>query len=231
MIKPLPPLLTLVPPAEAELGLLRSFPRIRKLIVASFVFCAVVQTYPQVPNESPGSSPDASSADTMTDSADDEFDHPADEDCDFWKSLAPSEDLQVVTWSIPDPKHVSLSERYGFCVAILHIPFGFEEHVIARQNFLACHICHMKWSPDSKFLLFTTESAGGHSPWHFRTFAFCIADKSFRDVEPAVGSVMSQKFHFEPPDVAVMIVQKGDSAESETKISLRRTMNDMPRIK
>jgi hypothetical protein len=57
-----------------------------------------------------------------------------------------------------------------------------------------------------------------------------MADKSFRDVEAAVGSVLSPKFHFEPPDVAVMIVQKGDSAESETKISLGKTIRYMPHV-
>ena len=205
-----------------------------KLIVASFVFCAVVQTYPQVPDKSPvaasNSSPNASSANIAPDSADDKLNHPANEDCGFWKSLAPNDDFQAATWSIPDPKHVSRFERYGFCVAILHIPFGPEEHVIARHNFLGSRISHMKWSPDSEFLLFTTASSGGHSPWHSRTFVFCMADKSFRDVEPAVGSVVSPKFRFEPPDVAVMIVQKADSPESETKIPLGKTMHDMPRM-
>ena len=216
-------------------SLVRSSSRMRKLLVASFVFCTVVRTYPQVPDESPvvasDSSPNAPSTETTTDSPEDELDHPTEEEFVFWKSLAPSDNFQVVTWSIPDPKHVSRFERYGFCVAILHIPFSPEEHVIARHNFLGSRISHMRWSPDSKFLLFTTASSGGHSPWHSRTFVFCMADKSFRDVEPAVGSVMSPKFHFEPPDVAVMIVQKGDSAESEAKISLKKTMNDMPRIK
>jgi len=57
-----------------------------------------------------------------------------------------------------------------------------------------------------------------------------MADKSFRDVEPAVGSVLSPKFHFEPPDIAVMIIQKRDSADSETKVSLGKTIHQMPYI-
>jgi hypothetical protein len=80
-------------------------------------------------------------------------DYPSDEDCGLWKELAPNTDLQVVTWLISDPKHVSRFERSGFSVTILHLPFDPDEHVIAHHNFLGLRISHMRWSPDSKFLV------------------------------------------------------------------------------
>jgi hypothetical protein len=190
--------------------------------------------YSQTPDENSSpvasKSPTATSGESPTIDSDDELDHPSDEDCGLWKELAPNTDFQVVTWLIPDPKHVSRFERSGFSVTILHLPFEPDEHVIARHDFLGLRISHMRWSPDSKFLLFTTASSGGHSPSHSRTFVFCTTDKSFRDVEAAVGSVLSPKFHFEPPDVAVMIVQKGASAESETKIFLGKAIDHMPHV-
>ena len=84
---------------------------------------------------------------------DSDSDYPSDEDCGLWKELAPNTDLQVVTWLISDPKHVSRFERSGFSVTILHLPFDPDEHVIAHHNFLGLRISHMRWSPDSKFLV------------------------------------------------------------------------------
>jgi hypothetical protein len=206
------------------------------VLLSLFMICGLVgvQVHSQTQDKNSvpaaSASPTTTLTETPTNASDDELDHPSDEDCGFWKDLAPNEDLQVVTWFIPDPKHVSRFERYGFCVAILRTPFAPEEHIIARHDFVGARISHMRWSPDSKFLLFTTASSAGHSPSHSRTFVFCMADKSFRDVEAAVGSVLSPKFRFEPPDVAVIIVQKGDSAEGETKISLGKAMNHMPHV-
>ena len=206
------------------------------ILVSVFTICGVMGVQMRSETQDKNSLPAATNSPTTTvretpsNDPNDELDHPSDEDCGFWKDLAPNEDLQVVTWFIPDPKHISRFERYGFCVAVLRTPFAPEEHVIARHDFVGARLSHMKWSPDSKFLLFTTASSVGHSPSHSRTFVFCMADKSFRDVEAAVGSVLSPKFHFEPPDVAVMIVQKGHSAESETKISLGKAIDHMPRV-
>jgi hypothetical protein len=33
------------------------------------------------------------------------------------------------------------------------LPFDPDEHVIAHHNFLGLRISHMRWSPDSKFLV------------------------------------------------------------------------------
>ena len=30
----------------------------------------------------------------------------------------------------------------------------------------------MEWSPDSQFFVFSTASAGGHSPWHWQTYFY-----------------------------------------------------------
>jgi hypothetical protein len=92
-------------------------------------------------------------------------------------------------------------------------------------------IAHIEWSPDSKFLLFTTASSGGHQPWHAATFVFCRSDNSFREVEPATGTVVSSDFRFESPDVAVMLVQKGEEPEAGVKVPLAKTMQHMPAVK
>jgi hypothetical protein len=68
----------------------------------------------------------------------------------------------------------------------------------------------------------------------FSPFLFCTADNSFRHVEAAIGSVASPKFRFEPPDIAIMIVNKGELPEDdlkEMKVPLAKTMDSMPRVK
>ena len=86
----------------------------------------------------------------------------------------------------------------------------------ARREFPERSISGIAWSPDSEFLLFTTASSGGHSPWHFKTFVFCVADKSFRDAEDVTGgAVIASEFQFETPDVAVLTVM--DTAHPESR--------------
>ena len=103
--------------------------------------------------------------------------------------------------------------------------------MVARHDFQGRLISHIEWSPDSKFLLFTTASSGGHQPWHTAAFVFCRSDNSFRAVEPAIGTVVSAEFRFEPPDIAVMLVKKGEKPEEEVKLSLAKTMPHMPLVK
>ena len=58
---------------------------------------------------------------------DSDSDYPSDEDCGLWKKLAPNTDLQVVTWLISDPKHVSRFERSGFSIIK-------EQHALAKEG-------------------------------------------------------------------------------------------------
>src|SRR4051794_26286935 len=112
----------------------------RKVIVAFLVFCAVVQSYSQVHDESTAAATDSTpNAHPATVSPGDEL-NPLDEDCNFGKTPAPNHKFLVVSWPIPDPKHISRFDRYGFCAAILHIPIDSEENVIARHDFLGIRI-------------------------------------------------------------------------------------------
>jgi hypothetical protein len=52
------------------------------------------------------------------------------------------------------------------------------------------------WSPDSRFCVFTTISAGGHSPWHFDPYVFSASDLSFRSLNDSVDAVIDPDFHF-----------------------------------
>src|SRR5205823_8771656 len=118
---------------------------------------------------------------------------------------SPDEVLFAATRLIPDRVYIQRHNLDAVAVAIFRA--GEQElTVVARHDFQGRVITYLEWSPDSKFLLFTTASSSGHSPWHAAAFLFCTADNSFRDVDAAIGSVVSPKFRFEQPDIAVMVV-------------------------
>jgi hypothetical protein len=54
----------------------------------------------------------------------------------------------------------------------------------------------IEWSPDSRFLVFTTFSPGGHSPWHDKAFVYVVADQSLRYLDDGVGLVLRPDFKF-----------------------------------
>jgi hypothetical protein len=84
----------------------------------------------------------------------------------------------------------------------IHEPGG---RVIAQQDLTdyggrLVAVAH--WSPDSRFCVFTTISAGGHSPWRFDPYVFSAADKSFRLLADSLDAVIDPDFSFEPPATA-----------------------------
>ena len=62
------------------------------------------------------------------------------------------------------------------------------------------YVMRIKWSPDSRFLVYSMASSGGHSPWSFPTFVFS-RDKgtivSFNDL--ILGPTVSDNFEFSGP--------------------------------
>ncbi len=78
-------------------------------------------------------------------------------------------------------------------------------------------------------------SSGGHSPWHFNTFVFCVADKSFRDVEDVTGgAIIAPEFQFEAPDIAVLTAMDTAHPDSRTgkqvKVPLAKKSTEMKRL-
>ncbi len=66
----------------------------------------------------------------------------------------------------------------------------------------------VKWTADSKFLVFTTVSSGGHSPWHFTTYAFSVSDKKIVCVDDVIGPVVASDFKLEGPHTGTFKIDK-----------------------
>jgi hypothetical protein len=159
------------------------------------------------------------------------------DDFDTWFDASPDKQLVAVERRIPDASEPSRLDLDGFAVFICKADVGpgsvaVPREVIAHRDFPLRLVSQIRWSPDSKFLLFTTASSGGHSPWHFKTFVFCAVDKSFRDVETVSGApVGAAEFQFEPPDVAVLQLHQPDSDVTKPiKIALSKTVQQMKRL-
>ena len=159
------------------------------------------------------------------------------DDFDTWSGLSPDKALFAIERRIPDPSAPSRLDLDGVAVFICNAKSGpgsvvTSDLVIAQHQFPLRLVSQIRWSPDSKFLMFTTASSGGHSPWHFKTFLFSAADKSFRDVETAAdGSVGAPEFRFEPPDIAVLrLHDPAGGRPKQIKLSLSKAVSQMQRL-
>jgi len=56
------------------------------------------------------------------------------------------------------------------------------------------YVLKSEWSSDSKFLVFSTFSAGGHSGWNFKTFVYSVDANKFVSVDEKVRAVTDENF-------------------------------------
>jgi hypothetical protein len=66
----------------------------------------------------------------------------------------------------------------------------------------------VKWTADSKFLVFTTESSGGHSPWHSTTYVFSVSDKKIVCLDDVIGPVVDSDFKLEGAHTGTFKIDK-----------------------
>jgi dipeptidyl aminopeptidase/acylaminoacyl peptidase len=54
------------------------------------------------------------------------------------------------------------------------------------------------WSPDSRFLVFQTESSGGHSSWHTPTYVYDTKTSRIYSIDDMIGAITSDNspLHF-----------------------------------
>ena len=156
-------------------------------------------------------------------------------DLNVWSGTSPDKTFLAAERRVPETDMVQRLDLDGTRVVISSLDrSGAITAVYGQHDFPGRLVSSIQWSPDSKFLLFTTASAGGHSPWHFQTFLFVVADKTFRDVDALVGPVTAPKPLFTPPDVVTLKVRDyshefGEPGDSkEVRIPLAEQAPKMP---
>src|SRR4030095_8615154 len=83
------------------------------------------------------------------------------DDFDTWHDASPDKKLVAVERRIPDPEEPSRLDLDGFTVVVCSTEGGIRRDVIAQHTFPQRVVSGIRWSPDSKFLLFTTASFRG----------------------------------------------------------------------
>ena len=90
------------------------------------------------------------------------------------------------------------------------------------------HIEEIQWSDDSKYLVFTTSSSGGHSPWHFPTYAFSTERWAFVLIDDTFPAVTDKTFSFtDSSHIKVMTLKKPDSVADDF-VSTTIDLNALP---
>ena len=155
---------------------------------------------------------------------------------DAEKATSPDKSLFAAVRSVPESQYIWNTDLDGFRLVVFHLKKGDEIGTILFTGEVAARtVSKIKWSPDSRFIVLTTTSSGGHSPWHYKTYVFSVADKSLRYADDTIGQVTSEDFHFEPPNTVVLRVRDYDHEygtpddSKAVKVSLEKTYRKMPK--
>jgi hypothetical protein len=76
-------------------------------------------------------------------------------------------------------------------------------------------VVHSAWTPDSNFFVFSTQSSGGHSPWHWNTYFYSRKKNKFALLDDTIGAVIKSNFKVKAPDIVEATVQGTASDPSD----------------
>jgi hypothetical protein len=73
------------------------------------------------------------------------------------------------------------------------------------RGFNGYYVVNAKWSPDSKFFVYSMSSSGGHSPWQFPIFVYSRAKNVFGQFSDMINGnpALSADFKFTGPHTLV----------------------------
>jgi len=138
-----------------------------------------------------------------------------------WEGISPNRKHFAALAVLPDERLIWRKDMGTGILAIVEpaTPSGEITDIFDSAQFGSSHSFTMgervgvraEWSPDSRYLVVTTASLGGHSPWHFEAYLYCADDHTLRYMDDIVGLVISPKFRFTGPHT----VRLGINADSE----------------
>ncbi len=155
-----------------------------------------------------------------------------------WKSESPDGSYNGAMRRMPAVDNPNKSEFDGFRLEI----FPIQEKKTPKslgELFFAFDVegrlpAEVKWTADSKFLVFTTVSSGGHSPWHSTTYAFSVSDKKIVCLDDVIGPVVDSDFKLEGPHTGTFKIDKqfprGEHPEP-LKLDISRLFSENPKEK
>jgi len=155
-----------------------------------------------------------------------------------WRAESPDGSYSGATRRMPAVDNPNKSEFDGFRLEI----FPVQEKKTPKslgELYFAFDVegrlpAEVKWTADSKFLVFTTVSSGGHSPWHSTTYAFSVSAKKIVCVDDVIGPVVDSEFKLEGPHTGTFKIDKqlpaGEHPEP-IKLDISRLFSGDPKKK
>ncbi|MDR3626270.1 MAG: hypothetical protein P4L45_05530 [Ignavibacteriaceae bacterium] len=95
----------------------------------------------------------------------------------------------------------------------------FDTSYISKDHQHGFKIIQTNWTANSKYFVFSLSNSGGHQPWHYPTFIYCVPDKKLLSVDSIWGAVTSD-FKLTPPDSLETSIKKKDIRDVE-KIKIK----------
>lgn len=91
------------------------------------------------------------------------------------------------------------------------------------RGFNGYYVVNAKWSPDSKFFVYSMASSGGHSPWQFPMAVYSRDKNAFAGVSDMIGGnpTVSADFKFTGPHTLIASTWKQPGAvEDKVPVSI-----------
>jgi hypothetical protein len=129
----------------------------------------------------------------------------ADDSSGIWTSESPDQCFFAATREVPSGDDMLLWKTEFDGTRLVVVKRGADTlggDVYFTFTFAGRLIEQAKWTPDSKYIVFTTSSSGGHSPWHDDSFVFSVTEKELVSVDDSVGLVVSPDVSVQAPHTA-----------------------------
>jgi hypothetical protein len=121
-------------------------------------------------------------------------------------------DLSIARWNVARPgvPRGYQPQRYARLESRVVIRNSKGETLMSKdyaspRGFNGYYVVNAKWSPDSKFFVYSMSSSGGHSPWQFPIAVYSSAKKVFGQFSDMIkgNPTLSADFKFTGPHTLV----------------------------
>jgi hypothetical protein len=126
---------------------------------------------------------------------------------DLWKAESPDGSYLAATRRIPDSTYIWREDLDDFRLVVFPLEPGSDHNtgkLYFSRDFAGRVPAQVQWSPSSRFLVLTTTSSGGHSPWHYTTFVVSLANRKVVSPDETYGPVVAPAIAFKSPNTVVL---------------------------
>ena len=103
-----------------------------------------------------------------------------------------------------------------------------ELSLFSQDNQQGGRIEEIKWSDDHKYLVFSTSSSGGHSPWHYPTYAFSVEEWKFLRLDDSLPAITDKSFSFTDSSHITVKSLRTIESDSDDQISATIDLDALP---